>query len=480
MLKTIEKHKEVSAKFLTLIMQQSFTTGRVPSDWLVGKIIPVHKTGNKSLSENFRPISLTSLPCKFMEHIIVKNITKFLEDNNFFYCYQHGFRKGYSCETQLAGLTHDILDNLDTGGQTDAIFLDFSKAFDRVPHRRLFSKLSNLNIDPPALVWIQALLTNRKQYVTVNNTSSSFASVSSGIPQGSVIGPLLFLIFINDLPSNLSSRIRLFADDCIVYRTIRCDSDFYALQSDLDTISEWCARWQLPLNSDKCKVLSFTRVTPLEHSYHLRPCILQRVSSYKYLGLHFSSDMSWSEHISIIVSNANRTLSFLRRKLRHCPVSMKRTVYTTFIRPSLEYASSIWDPYHVTHSSLIEAVQNRAVRFILNNYSHDASVTAMKTYLSLPTLALRRMVSSLCLFHKIFHNSLLSADMLEAPTFISPRMDHIYKVGLKSSHHDYFLHSFGCRAPRLWNALPQNIVLIGDIGKFKEAIYSHIIDHYNN
>lgn len=472
--KVLKNTKLESAKFLTLIFRQSLESGVIPGDWLVGKIIPVHKGGERHNPTNYRPISLTSVACKLLEHIIVKNIIIFLEANNFFYVYQHGFRKGLSCETQLAGLTYDITSSLDTGSQVDAVFLDFAKAFDRVPHHRLFLKLSQLNLDPLVLSWIRNFLSCRTQFVSANGTSSSELPVSSGIPQGSVIGPLLFLIFINDLPSGLLSRVRLFADDCVVYRAISHISDQEALQDDLDKISQWCATWQLPINIDKSKVISFSRVNTMNCSYYLGLCELQRVFSYKYLGVYLSHDMSWAIHISNLISSANRSLGFVRRNLRHCPIAVKKLAYTSLIRPKLEYASPIWDPHQITYSNALEAVQNRAVRFIFNNFSSSSSISLMKAQLSFPALETRRTVAALSLFHCIYHNSSISSGMLARASFVSPRVDHLYKVHLIRCRHDYFLHSFVPRAARLWNSLPPFLVALHIPHEFKNALACYL------
>lgn len=175
-----------------------------------------------------------------MEHIIYSHIMNFLDTNNFFHSSQHGFRKSLSSESQLAIFIHDIHSSLDHHFQTDSIFLNFAKAFDKVPHKRLLLKLSQLNLHPNILAWITQFLTNRSQFVSIKNTRSSSLPVTSGVPQGFVLAPLLFLIYINDLPVHVSSHIRLFADDCVIYRTVTNISDQTTLQQDLDLVQQWC------------------------------------------------------------------------------------------------------------------------------------------------------------------------------------------------------------------------------------------------
>lgn len=222
------KNTEVySSIILSKLFSQFLDTCILPGDWKVGKVVPSFKSGISHSPLNYRPISLTSIPCKILEHIIYSNLVSFLESNAFFTSCQHGFRKTFSCETQLISFTHELFAALDNASHVDCIFLDFSKAFDLVSHQLLCLKLSKLNIDPNILAWIESFLSNRTQFVVANDFKSSSSPVTSGVPQGSVLGPLLFLIYINDLPNSINSSIKLFADDCVIFRVISTSSDSY-------------------------------------------------------------------------------------------------------------------------------------------------------------------------------------------------------------------------------------------------------------
>lgn len=423
--KILKNTKHVSSLILALLFTQSLSTGDIPTDWRLGKVIPIRKGGDCRLPSNYRPISLTSVCCKLLEHIIYSHISKFLDHHNFFSECQHGFRSGYSCETQLAFFTHDLHMNLDCNYQTDAIFLDFSKAFDKVPHILLLSKLRALNIRSDIINWITNFLSNRYQCVCANNSFSSFVPVTSGVPQGTVLGPLLFLIYINDLPVSLTSTIRLFADDCVVYRRIVSDADFNNLQADLDRIAYWCSRWLMPLNISKCSAMSFTRSRDVStFCYSLFNTPLSRPHSHKYLGLHFTSDLSWSTHISHVISEANKSLGYIRRNLKHAPPHLRHLAFTTLVRPKLEYASSIWDPYQDYLIKNLEGVQNRATRFILSDYSFQTSVSALKNQVDLNDLVTRRRVSRLCLLHKLITHPSIHSQHLSPALYISSRLDH--------------------------------------------------------
>ena len=243
------------------LFTQSYKVGQLPTSWKSATICPICKKGKRSLPENYRPVSLTAIPCKIFEHILVSQIWSQLNKYDIITSKQHGFRKGMSCETQLVEAIHDWTTILNKGqGQVDVILLDFSKAFDTVPHQRLLQKLNKYGIRNHTLNWISSFLTNRTHQVVVNGSTSNVESVS-GVPQGTVLGPLLFLIYINDIEQNLTSKIRLFADDSAIYRNINSPNDAKSLQNDIFRLQEWAAKWQIKFNIKKCKILRITRRT---------------------------------------------------------------------------------------------------------------------------------------------------------------------------------------------------------------------------
>lgn len=465
----ILKHTVVpSSTILGHIFQQSLQTGEIPYDWKIAKVIPVFKSGDKCLPSNYRPISLTSIPCKLLEHIISSHVASHLEQNQYFFKNQHGFRKGLSCDTQLIEFTHEIFNNMDENLPTDSIFIDFSKAFDRVAHCRLIAKVSSLNLDSLTVSWIRNFLCFRKQCTVIDNMSSPLSEVTSGVPQGSVIGPLLFLIFINDLPSDITSSIRLFADDCIIYRKITSPSDHTALQQDLDRVTTWCSDWQMSLNVDKCNQMTFTRKRSLStFQYFLDGSPLRPTSSYKYLGIHLASNLSWASHINKITADASRTLGYLKRNLRDAPPTTRKLAYQTLVRPKLEYASSIWSPDQDYLSRSLESVQNRAARFITGNYSRHSSVTKIKQSLSLSSLASRRNISLLCLLHRIINSKHSFSLPLLKPHRYSRRLQHNLSFQRLYGHTNAYNSSSLPRAIVLWNNLPENIANVKETEIFR-------------
>ena len=286
------------------ILQQSYNSGSLPSDWKKALVTSIYKKGSKSTPENYRPVSLTCICCKIMEHIVLSHTAKHLAENNVIISNQHGFREKLSCETQLIQATHDWAEVLNRGGQTDVLLLDFSKAFDKVPHHRLSVKLDHYGIRGKTLTWIQSFLSGREQCVVVNGTKSKWSPVTSGVPQGSVLGPTLFLIYINDIASDVTSTLRLFADDSILYKEIKSTEDQLQLQNDLQKVFNWAGKWQMSFNASKCEFLQITRKTkPLTHTYTVDGQNIAETSKHKYLGVTINKHLDWKDHVQNTMYN---------------------------------------------------------------------------------------------------------------------------------------------------------------------------------
>ncbi len=267
------------------------------------------------------------MSCKMFEHIICQHVLKHVEEHNILTDVQHGFRSGRSCETQLLITLQDLLSFRDQGQQTDLLVLDFSKAFDTVPHDALLGKLQHYGIHGHILHWIAGFLKNREQCVVVDGARSSPVSVDSGVPQGTVLGPLLFLLHINDIQLHVSlgTKIRLFADDCLLYRPIKSVEDQVALQRDLTALDDWSRRWGMRFNATKCNLMRIARSkTPFTRMYSLSGHTLEEVQQAKYLGVCIGNDLVWASHIASVSQKTNSTLGFLRRNLKGCPISLRK------------------------------------------------------------------------------------------------------------------------------------------------------------
>ena len=255
-------------------------------------------------------------------------MAKHFTELDILYDLQHGFRENRSCETQLIMLVDKLAKNMQMGKQTDVILLDFSKAFDKVAHEKLLLKLHQYGIRGNTLNWIKNFLDNRKQTVVINGINSDEVPVSSGVPQGSVLGPILFLAYINDLPEQVKSGVRLFADDTAMNLAISSTTEGQVLQTDLACLEQWEKMWDMQFDPSKCQVLHITRkVKPLNTKYIFHNVELESASAAKYLGVTIADDLSWSPHIDITTKKANQTLGFLKRKIRVHNKDLKSVAY---------------------------------------------------------------------------------------------------------------------------------------------------------
>ena len=290
---------------LTHLFQQSLKDRSVPTVWKQAYITPIYKKSNRSDPKNYRPVSLTYLICKTMEHILVNQIMKHPELNDILTDVQYGFRSRHPCEAQLFLTTNDLAKAIDNKAQVDMAILDFSNTFDKVAHTRLKLKLDFYRIRGNLFRWLESFLTNRTQQIVVGGSYSSYSAVTSGVPQGSVLGPILFLLYINDITTNIHSQLCLFADDCLVYRLINSPADHQILQSDLDTLITWTRRWQMEFNVPKCKILQVsTHHTKSLFTYEMSSIPLETVEQHNYLGVCLHHRLSRQPHIDFICNKA--------------------------------------------------------------------------------------------------------------------------------------------------------------------------------
>ena len=313
--------------------------------WKKAQVTPLYKKGDKHISANYRPVSLTVIICKLLESFVRDKIMNHMEINDLFTVHQHGFRSKHSCTTQLLEVLEHWSEILEQGGSIDCIYLDFAKAFDTVPHKRLLRKLSAYGIRGNILGWIESFLTNRQQQVRVGSSSSSWVPVKSGIPQGSVLGPTLFLVFINDLPEVVTNIVKLFADDTKIYRPIADQTDAENLQKDVDNLQEWSDTWLIRFNTAKCKVMHLGKDNP-SFQYTMSGNPIEDVHQEKDLGVTFDKELKFSDHIALKVKKANQILGMIRYTFSCLDRDIFLPLYKTLIRPHLEYASTIWSPIY--------------------------------------------------------------------------------------------------------------------------------------
>ena len=464
------------APALSAIFSQSLQTAELPTQWKKAWITPVFKKGGRADPANYRPVSLTLIACKLLEHIVCSHIRKHTDRYNILGEANHGFRAKHSTETQLLLTTHDMLKNRDMGKQLDVVILDFSKAFDTVPHRRLLGKLEHYGINENLLQWIEAFLGNRTQSVLVDGVRSKEEAVMSGVPQGTVLGPLMFLLYINDMPSHVHSetRCRLFADDTLLYRVVETIADQVQLQQDLRNLEHWAAEWGMVFNPSKCYVMTINKgMAPKTHFYELCGTVLQSVDHEKYLGVILSQDMKWSAHTNHISSKANQKLGFIKRNLKGSPQELKCLAYISLVRSSMEYASSVWDPHLIKDIDSLERIQRRAARWITNTYDRSTSVTVLLQELKLEPLEERRRFSRLAFLYKILNEHVavppdkLDLVLNDRPVRGTVTQQRFRVLRCKSTEYQ---KSFAPRTITEWNSLSRHITSAASVSSFRSQL----------
>lgn len=466
---------EQIAPAVTLLFQASLDQGKVPSLWKAAHVVPIFKKGSRSSAENYRPISLTSILSKLCEHIVHCAISNHLDAHSVLADAQHGFRKRRSCETQLILTVDDLAKGLDDKSQIDMILLDFSKAFDKVAHNRLLLKIGSYGITGLVLEWIRDFLSGRTQRVVLEGQSSLELPVTSGVPQGSVLGPLLFLIYINDLPDSVStSTTRLFADDTVLYKRISSVADATCLQNDLDALQLWEDKWMMEFNPSKCQVLRVTQKRkPLAASYTIHGETLDVVTSAKLLGVTIDSKLNFNDHVSAVSKKACGVRAFLNRNIKTQNRKVKAAAYTSYVRPTVEYASTVWDPHTQKNINKLEQVQRTSARYVTGNYDYTSSVSQMTHDLQWPTLAERRKHSRLTMMFKII-KQLVDIDSSAYLTWSqSATRGHCSRLLQYTCNSNAYASSFFPRTIRDWNSLPVDPLLHQTVDGFKAHLISH-------
>ena len=466
----LRDYASLFAPILTLLFQASLKQGVVPNEWKTAYIVPIHKKGDMTSPGNYRPVSLTSICCKILEHIIHSCLFSHLEQHDILCTNQHGFRSGYSCETQLLSTIDDLALCLNAGKCADVILLDFKKAFDKVPHQRLFQKLYYYGIRGSTLTWIKDFLCNRTQRVVLDGCMSSSTTVSSGVPQGTVLAPLLFLCFINDLPQGISASVKLYADDVLLYKIIESTNDSESLQCDLNLLSDWANKWQMEFNPSKCEHLQVSlkrSCSPTQ--YYIQGELIKKVAQTKYLGVTINQHLTWNDHVHQICNKANAVIAFLKRNLLHCPTIIKDHCYKSLVRPILEYSASVWSPHTSLLINKLESIQRRAARFTCNDFGRYSSVTAMLSYLSWPSLCCRRTNARAIMTYKILNDLVhLSKD-----NFVPSTRGHNTHFIQPYTRIDAYKFSFFPSAVKIWNHLPEEITNSQHLCHFKQRLHAY-------
>ena len=476
--KFLKETKDLIKYPLKIIFQKSLHESQLPPIWKKANISAIFKKGEKKKPENYRPISLTSVPCKLMEKILRDAIVEHMMENNLFSTMQHGFMKGRSCVTQLLEFLEDITQAIDDGNDVDVIYLDFCKAFDKVPHKRLLKKMYGYGIRGKIHSWVKEFLSEREQRVTVNGSQSSWKHITSGIPQGSVLGPVLFLVFINDLPEAIEVLMKLFADDAKIYAVVSNNRE-NLVQTSLNRAVNWARIWRMFFNTSKCHHLHVgkhdtgIRYTMTANNQEIE---LEKVESEKDLGVIIDQNLTFRAHITSKVNIANKNLGIIFRTFTYIDQEMFLNLYKSIVRPHLEYATPVWSPFYKKDKIIIENVQRRATKLVSS--CKDLSYPERLRTLGLPTLEYRRERADLIQVYKILHDidSVDKGKLFTTAQYRATR-GHSYKLHKERSRLNLRAGTFSNRVINAWNKLPENVVNAPSLNAFKSSLNRHWHGH---
>ena len=449
---------------LSLLFNNSISSCSLPFEWKLADIIPIPKARNFDSVTNYRPISLLSVISKILEKHLSYILVDHLESNKLLSDSQWGFRENRSACNALLEITHFWLTCLNNGKEVIVVFFDFKKAFDSVPHVTLLDSLTSMGVNNHLISWLRCYLSNRSQQVIVNGSSSPPAEVVSGVPQGSILGPILFIIYINGITKvNLSawSKLTLFADDMSLSyaRIVTSSSDITPLQNDIDSIYSWSSSHHLSFNKDKCKYMIFSKKKSSPLLTHppvllLGNTSLERVHQYKYLGVTITDDLKWESHINIVCGKARRIIGMLYRNLYfHSSPEFLLHMYKSLVRPHLEYCSIIWDPHVVFLRNRLMEVEKFALQMCLKHWSLPYSDLILLS--NIMPLETRRLRSKLHLLYKIMYKlSFMPENIFTLSSYHkSDCLNHSLSLIPYSGSTNYYLSSVVPHMIFLWNSL---------------------------
>ena len=434
-------------KPLSIIFKDCLSEGKFPHEWKKANVVPVHKKGNKQSLENYGPISLLPICSKIFERLIYNEMFTFFTENNLISPNQSGFRPGDSCVNQLLAITHEIYKSFDEGFEVRGVFLDISKAFDKVWHEGLLLKLNQNGISGNLLKLLRDFLSYRKQRVVLHGQHSSWDNINTGVPQGSILGPLLFLIYINDLSNNLSSNCKLFADDTSLFSVGKAQEVIFSR-----------------------KIKKLLHPTLLFNNIPLNNSLFQ-----KHLGLTLDIKLNFSEHIKSITKKISKTMGLLRKFQQILPRSTLLTIYKTFVRSRLDYADIIYDQaYNSAFYDKLESIQYNSCLAITGAIT-GTSTEKIYQELGLESLKSRRWFRKLCHFYKIFNDKSPSYLFNLIPNFNRVQNTRLsYNIPTIKVKHDYFKNSFFPSDISEWNKLDLNIRNSASLNAFKKKLLNFI------
>ena len=460
------------------MMNLSLDTSSFPDAWKKALVVPIPKAGNLSQVQNYRPISLLPLPGKVLEKLMHAQLSFHLESNHILAQEQHGFRKGHSTIHSIAQLTSYVNSMMNVGLPTIAAFIDFRKAFDCVQHCVLLEKLSNLGIDGSVVNWVTSYLSNRKQRVYANNSYSSLMDITQGVPQGSVLGPLFYIIYANDLSVSLANcNLALYANDTVLYTASKNFGDsIEKLQADITALSKWCATNGIMANTDKTKVMVFgsnSQVKNLpEANIVFNQIPLQVVPSYKYLGLDLDSRLNYKKHVKRIIALAAGKLKQFQRMRSFLNKKAALMVYKSMILPIMEYGDVFMTAALLGDRKKLQTLQNKGLRCALNK-GLETSSDELHAEANLLKLRFRREQHVLNYMYDI--SKIPSLQKYRSPHAAKTRSHNKRLMQVKKPNTEKYKKCFAYRGLKKWNALPVAFHLAQTKSAYKALVAARIV-----
>ena len=460
------------------IFNQSISQGKFPDDWKYARVTPLFKQGNRDDVNNYRPISVIPIVAKVFERIVYDQLYAYLEEHDILYQNQSGFRATHSTVTALLEATDSWAYNIDNGKINGVIFLDLKKAFDTVDHQILLSKLNYYGIHGKSFKWFQPYLENRTQKCSVNGSLSSSCSLTCGVPQGTILGPLLFLLYINDLPNCLSNcEPRMYADDThLTYAGGDLESIQLCLNEDLTNVFNWLQANKLTLNMTKTEFMligSGQRLGTLTASPTTRMNSTQvsQVTSTKSLGVIIDDRLDWHSHIEKLTKKIASGIGCLKRVRHLIPASTLHLLYQALVKPHFDYCDIVWGSCGITLRDKLQKLQIRAAR-VLTFSSYDADATKLLEFLSWKNLTSQQEIHRVTMVFKCLHGL--------APEYLNSKFrwrnsaydlrDSENKLNVPLPRTNYYRKSFSYSGATLWNSLPCDIRNTESLGLFKRKI----------
>ena len=464
---------------MTVMFNKLIALGTFPCEWKISKVTPVYKSGVREVMNNYRPISVISVVAKAVEKLVYNQLYEYFINNDMLTTSQHGFRPNHSTVSAILEIANKWFQNIDIGQLNGVVFLDLKKAFDTVDHGILPHKLYLYGIKGVAFNWFRSYSSNRKQYCQVNDHLSNPLEMICGIPQGSILGPLLFLIYVNDLPNCLKyTKCNMFADDTqIDASSNNIESIANTLNADLANVSDWMKANKLSLNTSKTKYMIISSHKRLHRIESVPPMILdntqiKRVKFTNSLGLMIDETLTWDEQVTLITKKVNKGLNVLRRLRDFFDIKILTTVYQTLVQPYFNYCSQVWGGLGTTLCNKPQRLQNRAVRIIKKSGYEIRSKNLLNQF-GLPNLEERRNQQLNTLMYKVRH------EMAPSTSSMFQKTNEVHEYHTRQAKHDflapmpktnYLKKAFSYRGAVAWNNLPTAIKNSESINIFKAKL----------